>query len=306
MIQIYFSNYYHVTFLFLFLFTYWSFFLKNNFFFLRKKPFYFEKMTSVNFLKKINFQLLLNFGLVYNLLYIIYWYVSKEQSFNFWWGHCYLNNTNATLIYYLIVLNTFYLFLLFLLKKNLTSINIEYIFALLNINVIIIFLFYTNTLYTLIFSLELISVTIFYKFTVSKFWFNKNQTVVFNLTKLTKLFSKYYINMLFFQYWSAFFSSIFIFFALLNVINLYGTSEWLILNFLVNVDINFLYFSKNEIFFFIFPLFFGIFLKLGLTPFHFYKIETYKGLPLISIFFYTTYYFFVYFIFFLFFFFFFF
>jgi NADH:ubiquinone oxidoreductase subunit 2 (subunit N) len=44
----------------------------------------------------------------------------------------------------------------------------------------------------------------------------------------------------------------------------------------------------------------SVFFKLGLTPFHLFKVEVYKGLPYLSIFFYTTYYFIVLFIFFIF------
>jgi len=44
----------------------------------------------------------------------------------------------------------------------------------------------------------------------------------------------------------------------------------------------------------------GVLFKLGVTPFHLFKIEVYKGIPFLSIFFYTTYYFVVFFIFFLF------
>lgn len=36
-------------------------------------------------------------------------------------------------------------------------------------------------------------------------------------------------------------------------------------------------------------------MKIGLTPFHLFKIEVYKGLPLISLLFYTTFYFYIYF-----------
>jgi len=39
-------------------------------------------------------------------------------------------------------------------------------------------------------------------------------------------------------------------------------------------------------------------MKIGLTPFHLFKIEVYKGLPIISILVYTTFYFFIYFIYF--------
>jgi NADH:ubiquinone oxidoreductase subunit 2 (subunit N) len=46
-------------------------------------------------------------------------------------------------------------------------------------------------------------------------------------------------------------------------------------------------------------LIFAFFLKLGITPTHLYKIEVYKGINFISIFFYTTYYFFIFFLYFL-------
>jgi NADH:ubiquinone oxidoreductase subunit 2 (subunit N) len=45
-------------------------------------------------------------------------------------------------------------------------------------------------------------------------------------------------------------------------------------------------------------LFFGLFFKIGISPIHLFKIEIYKGIPFISIFFYTTFYFTAYFIFF--------
>lgn len=37
-------------------------------------------------------------------------------------------------------------------------------------------------------------------------------------------------------------------------------------------------------------------MKIGLTPFHLFKIEVYKGLPLVSLVFYTTLYFYIYFL----------
>lgn len=42
----------------------------------------------------------------------------------------------------------------------------------------------------------------------------------------------------------------------------------------------------------------GFFLKLGGAPLHFFKVEVYKGLALVSIFFYTTIYFLSFFLFF--------
>lgn len=48
------------------------------------------------------------------------------------------------------------------------------------------------------------------------------------------------------------------------------------------------------------PFLIGFLMKIGFTPFHLFKIEVYKGLPVISILVYTTFYFFIYFIFFIF------
>lgn len=53
--------------------------------------------------------------------------------------------------------------------------------------------------------------------------------------------------------------------------------------------------------FILFIFIFSVFIKMGITPFHLFKIEVYKGIPLLSIFFYTTYYFSIFFLFFLFF-----
>jgi NADH:ubiquinone oxidoreductase subunit 2 (subunit N) len=80
---------------------------------------------------------------------------------------------------------------------------------------------------------------------------------------------------------------------------MYGTTEWVILNFL-NFNQS-LYFSTNTITNTLlnFILIFSFFIKVGLTPVHLYKLEIYKGLPYISIFFYTTFYFLVFFLFFL-------
>lgn len=105
--------------------------------------------------------------------------------------------------------------------------------------------------------------------------------------------------MVFFQYWVTFFSTIFIiYFYIFNFLQ-YGTSDWFIIQYLNNFNLQ----NKSSIntttitnYVFIF----GVFLKLGLAPFHLYKIEVYKGIPYITIFFYTMFYFTVLFIFFIF------
>lgn len=280
------------------MFCYWLFFIKNNFFYLRKQPLNVDKNRATNFLKKTNYKLGIRIGLLYNIFYFLSFFTMKSTTSTFWWGHCFLTNSNISIMYYAVVINLLLMILLNSLKHQNLSLNIEYVFSLLNLNVVVVWIFAANTLFTLIFILELISSIVFYKFSVSNFWFNKNIKKI-STTKFTKNASKYYINILFFQYWVSFFSSILIFYSLINVISMYGSSDWTTMNFLQNIDFSVNYFTRAEVFFVIFPLFFGIFLKLGITPIHFYKIEVYKGLPFVSILYYTTYYFFIFILFFI-------
>jgi NADH:ubiquinone oxidoreductase subunit 2 (subunit N) len=106
--------------------------------------------------------------------------------------------------------------------------------------------------------------------------------------------------MVFFQYWVTFFSTIFIVYFYINIFYLYGTSEWFMLQFLNSLSVNNTFADTNAARLLIMIFILSVFFKLGITPFHLFKIEVYKGLPFLSIFFYTTYYFVVFFIFFIF------
>lgn len=301
MLTIYFSNYcIFLPFIYL-LSSYWYVFIKNNFFYIRKKPYIFEKIQKTAFNKKLNYIFLLKIGLIFNFIFILNFYTTKLTDNYFWWNHFYLNHVNSHTVFYVIIFSYVCLLILYFLKKQTLQINIEYIFAILNIMVLIPLLFYSNTVLTLFFSLEIITYLIFFKFSVSKFWFTKNTNHNIIKTKQTRLLPKYFINLLFFQYWSTFFSSVLFFFSILTILKLYGLVDWYFMNFLNKINFFETYHSTLELFLYFFPLFFGFFLKLGLTPFHFYKIETYKGLPLVTLFFYTIYYFCVYFVFFIFF-----
>lgn len=105
--------------------------------------------------------------------------------------------------------------------------------------------------------------------------------------------------MVFFQYWVTFFSTVFIVYFYINIFYLYGTSDWYIIQYLSIVSLDnaliFSIFQKMVVSVFIFSIFF----KLGVTPFHLFKVEVYKGIPFLSIFLYTTYYFAIFFSFFL-------
>jgi NADH:ubiquinone oxidoreductase subunit 2 (subunit N) len=81
---------------------------------------------------------------------------------------------------------------------------------------------------------------------------------------------------------------------------MYGTTDWFLIQFLNSVESYFMGFNVNLTRVLLVVFLLSVFFKLGLTPFHLFKVEVYKGLPYLSIFFYTTYYFVVLFIFFIF------
>lgn len=278
----------------------WFFFFKNNFFAVRVKPSKTDRLTSTNVIKKLFYNHYINWNLLSLVYLIIFFFSLHGYQQNFWWNHLKLTNFILVLIFLLILFNIFMnLFVSFVSPQNLNY-NIDYFFIIGNLSLVLGFIFFSNTLYTFFFFLELISSFIFYKFVVSNFWFKKNKFNLANLqTRLNKVFPKFYLNMLFFQYWVTFFSSVLLLYSIINFFLLFGTSEWIVLNFL-SISNNFILYFNNWLVFFIlcFTFLVGFLLKIGFSPFHLFKIEVYKGLPFISIFFYTTYYFLVFFLFF--------
>ena len=240
---------------------------------------------------------LINFYLFLVLYIYMNVYTIRGKNDIVWFSHFNLNNFTTNLFY----LFTFISFTIyFILKTTTTKANlvksIDYIFAINNLILLLPYLFFVNTVFTFLFLLELVSVILLYKLISSKIWFKNDK----NTKNINNNIPQNYINMVFFQYWVTFFSTIFIVYFYVNIFYIYGTTEWSILNILTNLNTQTTYTNNSLIRFFIFVFIFGIFFKLGITPFHLFKIEVYKGLPFLSIFFYTTYYFVVFFIFFIF------
>ena len=301
MLEFYFSDYCYLISYFLIVTYQWLFFVKNNFFNVRVKNSSTDKTIKTNFIKKLNYKTYINWILVsLCLLLLINYLVYGEQQL-FWWNHLRLVNFNLFIVFYLnIFLLGFFIFIKFLPTTNINY-SIDYFFSLGNLIVLLLLIFFSNTIYTFLFLLELNSSFIFYKFVVSKFWFKKNKNNTQSLTdKFNRVMPKFYLNMLFFQYWVTFFSSTLIIYSLINLQFIYGSSEWIFVEYLSQLQNQF-FFSPNWIFYSIiwFSFFLGLFLKIGLTPLHLFKIEVYKGLPFISIFFYTIFYFLVFFLFFI-------
>lgn len=278
----------------------WLFFLKNNFFSVRIKPTKTDKIIQTNVIKKLYYKNYVNWNFL-SFLYLFFFFniiIGYQQTF--WWNHFKITNFLLLILGLILFVSFLIVFLIKYIPTLNLNYNIDYFFIISNLSLILIFIFFSNTLYTFFFVLELTSSFIFYKFVVSKFWFKQNKFSFLNsYTKWNKIFPKFYLNMLFFQYWVTFFSSVLLLYSIINFFLIFGTTEWLMINYLISVNFSIIYFS-NWFFFFIilFTFFIGFLLKIGFSPLHLFKIEVYKGIPFISIFFYTTYYFLVFFLFF--------
>ena len=149
-------------------------------------------------------------------------------------------------------------------------------------------IFFSNNIFSFFFLLELNSCIIFYKLVVSKLWyFNLDN----NFYKFNKIFSKSYLNLIFYQFWVTFFSTVLIIFFIININFIFGSLNWSLLNYIIYSNNNINFFLNNFFLFFLSLLFlFSFLLKIGVSPFHFFKIEVYKSIPYLSILFYTTYY----------------
>ena len=250
--------------------------------------------TNICTLKTNSNAVFINISLYNILLFYTCFYFIRGTNSTTWFNHFNINNFTLSVVYLFIFVSYFlYFLLLSLSKKSNVFKSIDYLFSISNLIVILPCLFLVNTIFTFLFLLELISVILLFKLISSKIWFKGGAN-----NNLNNNIPQNYINMVFFQYWVTFFSTIFIVYFYINVYYIFGTSDFYLIQYLFCCDQT----QPNiiNIYRFIISVFiFSIFFKLGLTPFHLFKVEVYKGIPYLSIFFYTTYYFCIFFIFFL-------
>jgi len=224
-------------------------------------------------------------------------YTIRGRNDLVWFNHFNINNFTLNLLYLFIFVGfvTFLILKSTTKKTNLTK-SIDYLFSINNLVLIFPYLFFVNTIFTFLFLLEVVSAILLYKLISSKLWFK-------NIDKkkpINNSTPQNYINMVFFQYWVTFFSTIFIVYFYINIFYIYGTSDWFLIQILNILGVEHSYASNTSSRILLVIFLTSVLFKLGITPFHLFKIEVYKGIPYLSIFFYTTYYFVVFFIFFLF------
>jgi hypothetical protein len=278
----------------------WVFFFKTNFYTVRILKAKGDKNSKNNVNKKFHFSIVIYWGLL-NLIPLLFSINFQHgTSTLFFWDHLNSNNLTNSLVAFILYCNISFLLFIFFLRFTKVSYNTDYIFALVNLSNFFPFLFLANNIFTMFFVLELNSTIVFYKFIMSKVWYSRTTNNQKNSANtLNKNLSQNYISVLFYQYWTTFFSSTLFLFFLINLIYLYGSTDFFFLNMLENsLESRSYYFNTKYKGVLFFILIFSVMLKVGFAPMQLFKIEIYKGIPLLSIFFYTTFYFLVYFLYF--------
>ncbi len=211
----------------------------------------------------------------------------------------YLSNNSVTYFYIIILLLFLILYIGVGLFTQNISFSIEYILFIVLIFIGAYLLISSANLFLSAFLLELLALLIFGKLAISRITVKKNSLSKQFLTQKIQ-YSYGLFNTLFFQFWANFASSIFLFFALLNIHHLCGTSNFLLINFLFFIFNSATHLPHTFISTTLIILVTGLFIKLGLAPYQFFKIEVYKGVPVFIIIIYTAVYLIVYIYFFLF------
>lgn len=294
------SNFYFLTLPLITLTYTWVFFFKTSINTARSE--HLDKTTHLNIigLGSNNYLTYTHFYIYMTSLHILNLFFIRGKNFILWFEHLILTNFIINVVVFFFYLSFLLVLLLVaVIKKNNLTKGVDYLFALINLTILLPYIFFSSTVFTFLFIIEILSTILLYKLVSSQIWF-KTQ----DLNKFYKGISRQnptnYINMVFFQYWVMFFSTIFIVYFYICVFYIYGSSNWVAIQLLEK------FFKNKQLFVDTFykSILYGIFLssvffKLGVTPFHLFKVEVYKGLPLLSILFYTTYYFTIFFVFFL-------
>ena len=293
MVFLHFNDFYFILCPILLLINIWILFFKVNSNFIKTTK---EKVLNVNVLKLNSNTLFVEYYYYLIFFSVFSLYTLRGKNGIMWFNHLNFSNFTLNLLFLFLLLSACLYFLVKNTTRNHNLVkSLDYLFSINNLIILLPYIFFVNTVFTFLFLLELISVFLFYKLVSSKIWFKNLQ----QNTNLVNNIPQHYINMVFFQYWVTFFSTIFIVYFYINVFYLYGTSEWCLLQFLIQQNFENSLLTGINIRFLLCIFILSVVFKLGITPLHLFKVEVYKGIPLLSIFFYTTYFFSVLFIFFL-------
>jgi hypothetical protein len=208
-----------------------------------------------------------------------------------WFGHIVFTGFQLKITY--LLLWTFALYLLIFSSTSYFTSREIYDYTIVTFHFLywVTLIFYSNTIFTVIFIIEVIGALIFLLVITSTFsstFFYRNLNL--NYGHLFQQSTPYtYLQSILYIFWISLVSSLNLFvFLLLFYIKLL-TLDWYITEyiFLYYININ----TTKEIFalgLIWFILLFSIFVKCGLAPLYIWKPTFFKGLPLYTLFFYIT------------------
>lgn len=265
----------------------------NNFFF--------------TFKHKNNFYILSSLECIYLFIspILIFFLLNLTTSFSLitaWFGHLLFSSFQSKFFYFITFI--YILCLIVFLTINYFSSNEIYDFLISKFNMYywVVILFFSNTLFTVIFVIEVLSTLVFLLITTSLFstsFFYKNinfDSKIFfqSTTPFT------FLQSLLFYFWVSLISSLNLFVFLTFFFNKVLTFDWFLLEnifyFIVSTS------SLREILligFVWFVIIFSIFLKCGIAPLFLWKPTFFKGLNFNMLFFYITFFYFFLFLFFI-------
>lgn len=202
----------------------------------------------------------------------------------YWSEHLFLSNYNISLVFFIFLISFFIVFIFLNTFFQGISLLKEYFFSSFLVLLFFPYLFIVNNFFSFLFFLEYINTLILLKLIASKLnnTSGGRQANYFNPKK--------FIGLIFYQFWSTFFSNMLLFYFFIGILYRTGTTSWYLLNFII-YGLNFSFFTEwGYITILSIGFILSIFLKLGVSPLHLFKVEIYDGLPFISILFYTTFY----------------
>jgi len=208
-----------------------------------------------------------------------------------WFGHLVIGGFQLKLFYFLSLLFTLYL-LIFTTTHYFTSSEIfDYAIILHHTFYWVYWLFAANSIFTVIFIIEVINILIFLLVVTSTFssaFFYKNLS--YNYGHFLSLNSPYsYLQSLLYLFWISLISSLTIFLFLLFFYLTLNTFDWVLSEYIfiyllsTNSPKDILSFGLVWLIFLL-----AVFLKCGVAPVYFWKPTFFQGLPLNTLLFYIT------------------
>jgi len=229
---------------------------------------------------------------IYIFLNIINIWILKTPVVSIWSNHFLINNYNLKMVYFI-----FFIFLFILLVYTtvfyMSSKEVyDYYMVIINFNLWMVILHSTNSLFSVLFVIEVLTTLVLLLNTVSVFssaYFNLNLKLSyydFNHKNLPSSF----IKSILFYFWTSLLSSLFLYFFLIFFYQRINTFDWYVVEYIFTYFINFTSLTSlmkfSVIWYF---LIFSFFLKCGLMPYFIWKPTYFKGVPYYTLFWYITY-----------------